>query len=62
LDSVNSDSLHQLFVELRNKLGLTFLIVTHNPKLMNLGDTVFEMKDGQILISRELNSPEAVLG
>lgn len=69
LDSMNSDSLHQLFVELRNKLGLTFLIVTHNPKLMNLGDTVFEMKDGQILINRELNHPalsadrpEAVLG
>jgi lipoprotein-releasing system ATP-binding protein len=61
LDSINSDSLHQLFVELRNKLGLTFLIVTHNPKLMNLGDTVFEMKDGQILINRELNHPEAVL-
>jgi len=57
LDSMNSDSLHQLFVELRNKLGLTFLIVTHNPKLMNLGDTVFEMKDGQILINRELNLP-----
>ena len=57
LDSVNSDSLHQLFVELRNKLGLTFLIVTHNPKLMDLGDTVFEMKDGQILINRELNPP-----
>jgi lipoprotein-releasing system ATP-binding protein len=69
LDSINSDSLHQLFVELRNKLGLTFLIVTHNPKLMNLGDTVFEMKDGQILINRELNQPalsadrpEVVLG
>jgi lipoprotein-releasing system ATP-binding protein len=57
LDSINSDSLHQLFVELRNKLGLTFLIVTHNPKLMDLGDTVFEMKDGQILINREFNPP-----
>lgn len=56
LDSSNSDSLHELFVELRNKLGMTFLIVTHNPKLMDLGDTVFEMKDGQILINRELNS------
>jgi len=60
LDSMNSDSLHQLFVELRNKLGLTFLIVTHNPKLMDLGDTVFEMKDGQILINRELNQQEKV--
>lgn len=52
LDSQNSDMLHQLFVDLKIKLGLTFLIVTHNPNLMNLGDVVFEMKDGQIFINR----------
>jgi lipoprotein-releasing system ATP-binding protein len=52
LDSANSDSLHQLFVELRNDLGITFLVVTHNPNMMNLGDTVFEMKDGQLIVNR----------
>lgn len=48
LDSVNSQILHRLFVELKEKLGITFLVVTHNPQLVNLGDKVFEMKDGQI--------------
>ncbi len=48
LDSANSEVLHRLFVELKEKLGVTFLVVTHNPQLVNLGDKVFEMKDGQI--------------
>ena len=48
LDSVNSEMLHKLFVELKQKLGVTFLVVTHNPELVKLGDKVFEMKDGKI--------------
>ena len=48
LDSANSELLHRLFVELKEKLGVTFLVVTHNPQLVNLGDKVFEMKDGII--------------
>lgn len=54
LDSINSDALHQLFVDIKNKLGLTFLIVTHNPNLMNLGDVIFEMKDGQISVNNAM--------
>jgi len=46
LDSANSELLHKLFVVLKEKLGVTFLVVTHNPQLVNLGDKVFEMKDG----------------
>lgn len=48
LDSVNSEMLHKLFVELKQKLGVTFLVVTHNPELVKLGDKIFEMKDGKI--------------
>ncbi len=48
LDSVNSEALHNLFVKLRDELKVTFLIVTHNPQLVGLGDKVFEMKDGVI--------------
>ena len=48
LDSINSDALHKLFVKLRDELKVTFLIVTHNPQLVGLGDKVFEMKDGVI--------------
>jgi lipoprotein-releasing system ATP-binding protein len=49
LDSVNSEILNNLFVDLRNKFKTTFIIVTHNPEVMKLADQVFEMKDGKIL-------------
>lgn len=49
LDSANSEMMHKLFVELKEKLGLTFLIVTHNPELVKLADTVLEMKDGKFI-------------
>ena len=49
LDSNNSEMMHKLFVELKDKLGLTFLIVTHNPELVKLADTVLEMKDGKLI-------------
>lgn len=48
LDSKNSEMLHQLIVDLKNKFGLTFLVVTHNPDLMKLGNIVHEIKDGKI--------------
>ena len=48
LDSKNSESIHQLILELCNNLKMTFVIVTHNSNLVNLADKVFEMKDGNI--------------
>jgi lipoprotein-releasing system ATP-binding protein len=48
LDSVNSDSVHHLFLELRDSLQKTFVIVTHNSGMMQLADTIFSMKDGVI--------------
>lgn len=48
LDSANSESIHQLIVELRDKFRKTFVIVTHNAALVNLADKVFEIKDGRI--------------
>jgi len=48
LDSKNSEMIHQLFLELKDKLEITLLIVTHNPELVKLADTVLEMKDGKI--------------
>ncbi|MGE5430561.1 MAG: ABC transporter ATP-binding protein [Syntrophomonadaceae bacterium] len=52
LDSVNSEAINRLFVELRDKFKKTLVIVTHNPDLMKLADEVFEMKDGQIISFR----------
>lgn len=48
LDSSNSDEMHNLFLKLRDELGITMLIVTHNPDLVKLADRVLEMKDGKI--------------
>ena len=48
LDSKNSEAIHQLILELRDTLKMTFVIVTHNTNLVKLADKVFEMKDGNI--------------
>ncbi|MCS7053043.1 MAG: ABC transporter ATP-binding protein [Ignavibacterium sp.] len=46
LDSVNGESIHQLFLKLKNEMNMTFVIVTHNSDLIKLADTIFEIKDG----------------
>ena len=48
LDSKNSESIHQLILELRDNLKVTLVIVTHNPNLVKLADKVYEMKDGKV--------------
>lgn len=48
LDSKNKAELHQLFFELRDKLGQTFVIVTHDEELAKLTDRTIHMKDGII--------------
>lgn len=49
LDSANAKELHQLFLDLRKKYNQTFLVVTHNEELAQLGDRVLYMKDGKIV-------------
>ncbi|MEQ6119516.1 ABC transporter ATP-binding protein [Reichenbachiella sp. MALMAid0571] len=49
LDSVNAKELHSLFFNLRESLGQTFVIVTHNEELADMADRKIEMKDGMIL-------------
>ncbi|CAN5359769.1 ABC transporter ATP-binding protein [soil metagenome] len=49
LDSDNSRDLHQLFFQLRDELGQTFVIVTHNQDLANMADRKLVMKDGMFL-------------
>jgi len=49
LDSVNAKELHSLFFNLRENLGQTFVIVTHNEELADMADRKIEMKDGMIL-------------
>ncbi len=53
LDSKNADELHHLFFKLRNELGQTFVIVTHNEELANMTDRKLVMQDG-LLASEEI--------
>lgn len=48
LDTANARELHQLFFDLRKRVGQTFLIVTHNEELSRLSDRLLTMKDGKI--------------
>ena len=49
LDSKSAESLHHLFLKLRDELGQTFVIVTHNKKLAKMADRTLEMRDGKIV-------------
>ena len=49
LDSASADRLHQLFLDLRDKYGQTFVIVTHNKELAAMADRRLDMKDGRIV-------------
>ena len=50
LDSKNSEELHRLFFDLRDRFNQTFVIVTHNELLANMTDRKLVMKDGQFSI------------
>lgn len=49
LDTKNKNELHQLFFDLRDRFGQTFVIVTHDEDLARLTDRTIHMKDGIIL-------------
>ena len=48
LDTKNKEELHKLFFKLRDELGQTLVIVTHDEHLASISGRVIEMKDGQI--------------
>ncbi len=48
LDKTSAENLHQLFFKLRDDLGQTFVIVTHNEDLANMADRKLTMVDGKI--------------
>ncbi len=49
LDSNSSAELHRLFFNLRDDLGHTFVIVTHNQELAEMADRKLTIQDGVIL-------------
>jgi lipoprotein-releasing system ATP-binding protein len=48
LDTTSAENLHQLFFDLRDAFGQTFVIVTHNEALANMADRKLTMANGQI--------------
>ena len=51
LDTQNKQELHRLFFDLRDKMGQTFVIVTHDEQLADLADQKICMQDGVIVKS-----------
>lgn len=49
LDSANKAELHALFFRLRDEMGQTFVIVTHDEELAKTTDRTIQMKDGKTL-------------
>lgn len=49
LDTHNKAELHQLFFDLRDRLGQTFVIVTHDESLARITDRTIHLKDGAVV-------------
>ncbi len=52
LDTENARQLHQLFFDLRDRFGQTFVVVTHNTELARMADRTVTMQDGVIIVNR----------
>ncbi len=59
LDSKNKAELHQLFFDLRDQFGQTFVIVTHDESLAALTDRTIHMKDGLLVDTHDQEQVEA---
>jgi hypothetical protein len=49
LDSKTRAELHNMFFTLRDKYGITIVIVTHDKDLAAMSDRTLEMRDGQFI-------------
>ena len=57
LDSKNKQELHQLFFDLRDQFGQTFVIVTHDEGLASITDRTIHMKDGLLCLNSAITTP-----
>lgn len=58
LDSRNRDEICAIISDLRNRLGQTFVIVTHDPTISLIADRIVSMADGRILSVEEKTAAE----
>ncbi len=56
LDTKNKQELHQLFFDLRDRFGQTFVIVTHDEQLATLTDRTIHMRDGLLETSLDTDA------
>ena len=56
LDSHNAEAVLDLLLRLKLDLGLTIVMVTHNPEVALRADRIVQMKDGSV--ERELMTDE----
>ena len=58
LDSKNKAELHQLFFDLRDRFGQTFVIVTHDESLASITDRTIHMRDGLLETPSNPETPD----
>lgn len=58
LDTANKEELHALFFRLRDEMGQTFVIVTHDEQLAATTDRTIHMKDGMVM---QVPSPQIAI-
>ena len=57
IDTQNKQELHRLYFDLRDRLGQTFVIVTHDEQLADLADRKICMRDGLIELQQSSSRP-----
>jgi len=48
LDSENTDNILREFIRLRDSLGITVVVATHNPAVASIADRCFKLRDGRV--------------
>ena len=59
LDTHNKQELHQLFFDLRDRFGQTFVIVTHDEQLATITDRTIHMRDGLLQQTERLAADDS---
>lgn len=54
LDTVTSVEIMELFQELNQQEGVTIILVTHNPEMIDYCSRLIEIRDGQVIQDKEL--------